>query len=194
MRLWNFLSSFPGQTIVKHRSSRVRLMTIFGIRCLVASFCRAPVARLWASLMLAALMLLPATAMGQSLTANAAASSSKTNMGSSSPGLTVVTVDAPSHWELKKLLKNPRRTAEGERRIAAWYWKEAQHFAKIAQDNMQLADEYASRTRFEPNANYPHGTLSHCRDLAWIYTQKAEAARRVAQQHEQTSIALQASR
>jgi hypothetical protein len=97
-------------------------------------------------------------------------------MGSSSPGTTVLTVDAPSRQELKNLLKSPRRTAEDEQRIAAWYWKEAHHFVKIAQDNTQLADEYASRTRFEPNANDLYGTLRHCRDLAWLYTQKAEAA------------------
>ena len=113
--------------------------------------------------------------------------------GAQFPGQELNGVAVPKKSELKALLRNAR-TADDQKRIAAWYWKEAQHFAKIAQDNAQLANEYANRTRFEPNANYPEGTLRHCRDLARLYAQKAETARRVAIEHEQMATTLQASR
>jgi predicted chitinase len=134
-------------------------------------------------------MLAPAPATAQSLAVKATSTGSTTDANISSPAITALTVDAPSHRELKQLLKNPNRTAEEERRIAAWYWKEAQQCARIAQENAQLAQEYASRTRFEPNVNFQEGTLQHCRDVARLYSEKAAADRRVAQQHEHMAIA-----
>jgi hypothetical protein len=142
----------------------------------------------WASVLLAALMLAAIGARGQALTGKSTARASA-DTDSSSDEIAALTSEAPSHRELKQLLKKTSRTAEDERRIAAWYWKEARHAARIAQENAQLAQEYARRTRFEPNGNYPEGTLKHCRDIAWLYAEKAAADRRVAQEHEQIAIA-----